>query len=619
MLNLLNEFIFAPVKTGYSDGKGNVTEKHLNFYRARNKEIGAIIPEPLYLSPDLREIPTQIGIDDDQKLGGLRNLTAVIKEHGAKAVAHLNHPGRMSNPKIPGNRFISSTDKACENGGAIPVAMGKPEMDEVKELFVSAAVRAEKAGFDILELQFGHGYLLAQFLSPAVNDRKDEYGGSFTNRIKFPLEVLDSVLEAVSAPVIVRLSGDEMTPNGIKLEETVKLAEILADKGIAAIHVSAGTVCSTPPWYFQHMFIPKGKTWEFAEKIAEKINIPVIAVGKINRKEDIEKLKAGGKIKYLAVGRALVADPKFTEKIQEKNPAPIVPCLACSDGCLGGVKAGKGLGCVVNPLVGKEEYVPSTSTLTHNYAVVGGGLAGAEAAITLASKGHKVTLFEKDKIGGQFNLAYLPPKKESLKEIISYYETALKFHGIDIINKEAKESDLSAKKFDGVVLATGSLPAIPPIEGLKEYYWAEVLKDENIVSSKKVVVIGGGLIGTEVAHKLLKKDNEVIIIEMLPEIANGMEMIEKALTLKGFKEENIKIYTKTTVTKIDGKTVYAKNEEELIIKDVDLIIIATGMKSYNPLAEKLQDKIKFTSVGDAAQVGKAQDAIASGFNAVKDW
>jgi len=282
MLKLKNMFIFAPIKTGYGDGSGKVNEKHIAFYKRRCKYLGAVIPEPFYLDKRLREIPAQLGIDNDDKIEGLQKLTSSIHESGSKVIAHLNHPGRMVNPTIPNNYFISSTDRPCENGGATPTRMDKEDIKQVLDLFAKAALRAKKANFDIIELQFGHGYLLSQFISPLVNDRTDEYGGNFDNRIKFPLEVLQAVKESVDLPIIARISGDEMMPNGIKLPEMTAFSKILEEHGVEAIHVSAGTVCSTPPWYFQHMFVPKGKTWEIAGTIKKEISIPVIFVGQIN-------------------------------------------------------------------------------------------------------------------------------------------------------------------------------------------------------------------------------------------------------------------------------------------------------------------------------------------------
>ena len=616
MLNLKNKFIFATVKTGYSDKTGVVTERHLEFYKARGEFLGALIPEPLYLDKGLRELPTQMGIDSDDKIEGLKKLTDTIHQFDTKVVAHLNHPGRMANPKIPGNYFLSSTDLACENGGATPKQMDKDDIKQVVDLFADAAKRAEKAGFDIIELQFGHGYLAAQFISPKVNNRTDEYGGSFENRVKFPLQILDAVKAATNLPIIVRLSGEEMIPDGIKLDEMIKLAKILKNKSVDAIHVTAGTACSTPPWFFQHMFVPKGKTWEFANKIKKAVDIPVIFVGQINEFKDVDKLLNEFKADFIAIGRPLLADPNFVGKYLGSVSGNLRPCLACSEGCLGGVKSGKGLGCSVNPTVGHEKEVFEKASVSKNIAVVGGGLAGMQAAVSLHERGHKVILFEKDKLGGQFLLAPLPPHKDSLVKIIDYLKKELQDKNITIIKKEASLDDFS--NFDEIVVATGSKPVIPPIDGLKNYYWAEVLENHNLPENKRVLVVGGGLIGTEVASKLLSKGNKVFIVEMLGEIARGMEMIEQKLTLKSLQHENVNIFLNTKVKKVDGDKVQIEGQDyKQTIEGIDLIVLATGMKSYNPFENIKQDK-PIHIIGDALKPGKAQDAIHGAYAEAKN-
>jgi len=612
-MQLKNQFIMAPVKLGYSDDSGDVNDKHLQFYIERSKHIGAITPEPLYLDKGLREIPTQIGINNDDKIAGLKKLTDSIHSNGAKVIAHLSHPGRMANPKLPGNYYLSSTDQPCENGGAVPKIMNAEDMEAVKKLFVGAAVRSKKAGFDIIELQFGHGYLLSQFLSPAVNKRNDEYGGSFVNRSRFPLSVLDAVKNSVDLPVIIRISAEEMTPNGIKIEETIELVKILKQRGVDAVHVSAGTVCSTPPWFFQHMFVPKGKTWDFASKIKKAINIPVIFVGRVNSSQDVDQLMKDYKADYIALGRTLVADPDFTGKYLGQTDGAIRPCLACSEGCLGGVKSGQGLHCVVNPLVGYDDEPLKPADKKKKYVVIGAGLAGTQAALTLNERGHEVDIYEKDKIGGQFNLAWLPPNKESLKEIINYFEYELKQKSISVIHQEATAEDLLSNNYDGVLLATGAVPTVPPIKGLKEYFWAEFLEEENLPENQKVVVIGGGLIGIEIASKLVDKKNNVIIVEMLDEVARGMEMIEKTITLKKLNMKNVPVYINTKVEAVDGDKVYLSGEQQVTLEGVDKVVVATGMRSYHPLAKELKDKIPVYLIGDAKKVGKAQDAIRDAF------
>jgi 2,4-dienoyl-CoA reductase (NADPH2) len=617
-MQLKNQFIMAPLKLGYSDASGEVKDKHIQFYIERSKHIGAITPEPLYLEIGLREIPTQIGIDIDEKISGLKKLTDSIHSNGAKVIAHLSHPGRMANPKLPGNYYLSSTDQPCENGGAVPKIMDAADMESVIKLFVDAAVRSKNAGFDIIELQFGHGYLLSQFLSPAVNDRSDEYGGSFENRSRFPLSVLDAVKNSVEIPVIIRISAEEMTPNGIKIEESIELVKILKQRGVDAVHVSAGTVCSTPPWFFQHMFVPKGKTWDFASKIKKAVNIPVIFVGRINSAADVDKIRTQYNADYIALGRALVADPDFAGKYLGQTEGVIRPCLACSEGCLGGVKSGQGLHCVVNPLVGHDDEPLKPADKKKKYAVIGAGLAGTQAALTLNERGHEVDIYEKDKIGGPFNLAWLPPNKESLKEIIDYFEYELKQKSIPVIHQEATAEDLLSKNYDGVLVASGAVPTIPPIKGLKEYFWAEFLEEENLPEGQKVVVIGGGLIGVEIASKLVDNQNSVIIVEMLDEVARGMEMIEKTITLKKLNMKNVPVYINTRVDAVDGDKVYLSGERQVTLEGVNKIAVATGMKSYHPLADELKDKMPVYLIGDAKKVAKAQDAIRDAFITAKE-
>ncbi|MBN2297986.1 MAG: FAD-dependent oxidoreductase [Deltaproteobacteria bacterium] len=617
MLRMKNNFIMPPIKLGYSDGSGKVNERHIAFYRRRCRYLGAVIPEPLYIDKGLREIPTQMGIDSDDKVEGLHALVSSMHESGSKVIAHLNHPGRMANPLIPGNYFVSSTDRPCENGGAIPKRMNAGDMNQVIDLFKNAAIRAEKAGFDAIELQFGHGYLLAQFVSPLVNDRTDEYGGDFKNMIRFPLEVLDSIRKSVDLPLIARVSGDEMIPGSITMSDMVEFSSLLEKHGVCAIHVSAGTVCSTPPWYFQHMFVPKGKTWEMAAAIKKDLHIPVIFVGQINTSEDIERLRAEFPNDYIAVGRALIADPDFIGKYLGEVQGAARPCLACAEGCLGGVKSGQGLSCLVNPRAGKETEIIEPAKTPRRYAVVGGGLAGMEAAIILKQKGHEVDLYEKEDLGGQFNLAPLTPNKKSLHRLVPYLVQKLKDEGITVLFKEAVPSDLM--KYDEAILATGSKPAVPEIPGLDTYFWADILREENLPENKNVLIIGGGLIGVDIATGLIPRNNRITIVKRTTDFGEDMEMIAKKLSLKMMKEKGTVFSDHTYIRKIDGKTVYAeRNGENIQFRDIDIIVVSTGMRSFNPLEETLKDIMPAYVIGDAKKIGNAQDAIRDACETVID-
>ncbi len=612
MLKLRNPYIFAPIKTGYCDRDGLVTVKHLAYYRKRARHVGAVIPEPFYLHSGLREIPAQMGIDGDDKISGLKQLVGVIHEGGARAIAHLNHPGRMANPRIPDNVFLSSTDKACESGGAQPKKMDKKDMAAVRDLFVSAARNAVSAGFDILELQLGHGYLLAQFLSPLVNDRQDEYGGDFTGRSRFPLEVVDAVAGAVDLPVIVRISGAEMVSGGIELEESVALAKELKKHNVAAVHVSAGTVCSTPPWYFQHMFVPRGKTWAMAETIHKEAHLPVVAVGRIDDADTAQKLEKNMPGCYLAVGRALVADPDFVGKVLNKTTGPIRPCLACAEGCLGGVKSGTGLKCLVNPEVGHEHLSIEPAHCMLRVAVVGGGLAGMQAAVTLFDRGHTVDLFENEQLGGQFNLAPLTPHKQSMKRLVPYFQEELQRRKIVPTARKANAADVIGHNV--VIVATGSQPKVPSIPGLHDFRGADILADKELPRDQHVLIIGGGLIGVDVATALIPRGNRITIVKRTTDFGEDMEMIAKKLSLKIMTENGTRFSDRTHIQRIEERTVYAlREEEQVVFEDVDLIVVATGMKSRNELMEQIDGAVPFYMIGDARHVGNAEDAIADAY------
>ncbi|MBN2812991.1 MAG: FAD-dependent oxidoreductase [Bacteroidales bacterium] len=599
----------APIKLGYASGDGKVNERHVAFYEARSPFLGAITIEPLYLDAGLREIPTQLGIDSDDKVAGLTMLVNTIHKHNTKVIAHLSHPGRMANPNIPGNYFISATDKACENGGAIPVKMNNEMMDRVIQQFVDAAKRAEKCGFDMLEVQFGHGYLLAQYLSPAVNTLIGSYNGNLTDRSRYPLKVLQEIKKSISIPVIARISADEMEPRGFHLDEMITFSKLLEQNGIDAIHVSAGSTCSTPPWFFQHMFVPKGKTWEMASAIKHEAKVPVIFVGQVNTVEDINTLKNKYRADYIAIGRAMVADPEFIGKYLGRVKGNIRPCLACSDGCLGNVRKGNGLKCVVNPWVNNKLPELTRAANRERIGVIGGGLAGMQAAIILKERGYEVTLYEKDKLGGQFNLAFLPPGKESLSKIVNYYKDELSLLEIPVVFEEATKDTVLNGHYNRIVMATGATPAIPPVKGLKKYYWTEFLHNDQLPDNETILIIGGGLIGLEVASKLVEGHNRVIIVEMLEETGRGMEPLEKSYTLKKLQANQTQVYTQYKVTEINDHNVTIESNQgtKTTITGIHKIIIAAGMRSYVPF--NLDNQLPVYYIGDAKTVGKAENAI----------
>ena len=615
---LRNSFFMAAVKTGYGDADGNITDRHLAFWEKRSKYVAAIIFEPFFIDKHVRELPTQIGIDNDDKIDGHKKLVETVHHNGAKAVAHINHPGRMANPKLPGNIYLSASDIQCPNGGQKPTALPIDEIKIVQQQYLDAAIRAEKSGYDMIELQFGLGYLIAQFLSPFTNKRNDEYGGSFENRLRFGMEILRGIKSSVALPIIVRISGDEKFEGGLTIEDTIQIVKELEKENADAIHVTSGNVCESPEWYYQHHFIPKGETWQFAKQIKENTSLPVIAVGQITEPIDIAHIFNEQLADFIAIGRALIADPDFVGKYLQLVDGRIRPCSSCLTGCLGRIKIGKDLQCEINPEVGRELEPLVHADEKKNYAVVGGGMSGMEAAITLQQRGHKVTLFEKNELGGQFNYAPLPSQKQSLQKQIDYLKHELE--DIHIIRKEAVAEDLIGK-FDGVIIATGSKPFIPSIDGLTEYKWAEILYKTNIPKNKNVLIIGGGLIGVEIANTLVDYGNKVIIIEMLDEIGRDMEMVTRKLNLMKLQKNNVLVYTNKKVSFIRNSSAMLKSKnvfDDFWVDKIDIYVVAAGMIPDKQLIEKLENKMPYYVVGDADKIGDVVSAVQSGYFIAKE-
>jgi len=291
--------------------------------------------------------------------------------------------------------------------------------------------------------------------------------------------------------------------------------------------------------------------------------------------------------------------------------------LACEQGCLGGLRAGQGLKCLVNPEVGKENEPVKAAKMVKKIAVIGGGLAGMQAALTLNERGHKIDLYEKNSLGGQFNLAHLTPHKKSMECLVPYFVNELKHKRINVIYKETTSADILSK-YDGIILATGSKPAVPAIDGLDKFFWADIMLEENIPSDKKILIIGGGLIGVDIATALIPRNNKVIIVKRTTDFGEDMEMISKNLSIKMMKEKDVMFSDYTHIKKIDKRTVYAeRNGEKITFNDIDIIVVSTSMNSYNPLEKELVKKMPVYTIGDARKVGNVLNAIHDGYETAK--
>jgi 2,4-dienoyl-CoA reductase-like NADH-dependent reductase (Old Yellow Enzyme family) len=393
-VNLVNRFVFPPVKIGRGKPDGTVTDHQITFYRqiAKNGP-GVVITEPVSVTADGREHPKQPCIHLPESVGELRKIVDVIHEEDRLACLHLNHGGAAANPKIIGGQPKAPSVMTCvARQGNVSEALTEQEIESILDGYKSAAQKANQAGFDIIEIQGGHGFLISQFLNGKLNKREDRYG---RDRSLFAREALSAVKQgAPEIPCILRISGNEMSPEfGISQEDLLPLLKLAEEIGINAIHVGMGNACFSPPWYFHHTSLPDKPQIDALAWVCDHTAIPVIVAGRMGRKEKLIQILDQGLCDLVALGRPLIADPDLIEKWQNAKEEDIIYCGYCLQGCLHRMKSGEPLGCNLNPEIGLPELVPTSNPM--KVLVAGGGPAGMSAALYMSRRGHKITLAEK--------------------------------------------------------------------------------------------------------------------------------------------------------------------------------------------------------------------------------
>ncbi len=613
-----NRLIMAPVKTAFSNTEGEVNHRHLAYCRRRAEGgIGAIIVEPMYIDILGKEHPKQLGISSYKHIEGLRELVKSIHEGGALAIAHLNHGGRAANPKATGHPPEAPSEIPCPRTGVKPTVMSVDRIQEVVYEFVGAVERAIEAGFDIIELQFGLGYLISQFIESSTNQRRDEYGGVLENRLRFGKEVLESVfnIPGLKTPVMARISAT-ITGDPRELDNAIQLAAWLESAGVSAIHTASGSNCDSPPWYFQHMRLPGGKNLEWAAKIKEKVSIPVIAAGRMGDPALIRESLGKGAIDGVALGRPLIADPEMPNKMKEGKDDDVLRCGACLQGCLTKAKSGEGVSCIMNPEVGREaELIPKAETVK-KIVIIGGGPAGMQAGLTIDKRGHRVVLFDENELGGKFNLAVIPPGKEEMKKPLLSIIHQVRKSKIDVrTGHRATIEDITAENPDHVILASGSKPVIPNIDGMERYFTCDEILTNDKEIGEKALIIGGGMVGLETAELLAKKGKKVAVVEILDQVAGDMEMITAKLLLKSLAANNVCLLTKTNIKRFEESKAYIESESgEELLGEFDSVILAAGNTPITELEKDVRERgIDVQLIGDAKQPGNILKAVHEGF------
>jgi NAD(H)-dependent 7beta-hydroxy-3-oxo-delta4-cholenoic acid oxidoreductase len=592
--------------------------------------VGLIIFETVTVDERFPYIMQSVGLWDDSLIPGFKRFVDAIHAHGAKLAPQISHPGPESFSFIKGIQPVGPSPALCKTSGQVCRELAIEEIAPIVEQYGEAARRARDAGCDAIELHAAHSYMLAgSFLSPLRNKRIDSYGGTIDGRLRFLLEVLGSVKAKAGPdfPVILRISGDEYLPGGRTLEDTLYIAPKLVEAGVDAFEISGGVQPELTWRVIPPTGTPLGLNVPAAAAVKQVVDVPVMVVGRINNPLLAEDILQKGHADITVMGRALLADPELPNKAAEGRFDDIAPCAACGLGCVGEQMKMRPMTCVINPSVGREKEMPLVpAARSKTVLIAGGGPGGLEAARVAAVRGHQVTLCEKGaKLGGQLNAAAMAPTKQEISLWIQYLVAQVEKAGVRVeLNQEVTAQLIEERKPDVVVVATGGEWLVPPIPGLdreKVIDGSDVLQGKVNPRRAKVLVIGGGSTGCEVADAIaghgdnpLDAESAVTIVEMLPGLALDAVPATRMLLLQRLRERGVKSITSATVKEIsDAGVVFARDGQEETIRGMDHIVLACGTRPADYLSDKIRDKVPEVHViGQAKQECRALEAISEG-------
>lgn len=630
-VTLRNRMVSAPM--GFPDltEDGCLTEGAIAFYENRAKGGAAVvtISEACVDYAHGKSHGRLINLTNPGVLAGLTNAARAIKRHGALANIELNHAGMLSDFDVveeertgDSNYHYGPVD--CLVNNTQVKGMSKEMIAETVKKWADGAALCKKAGFDMVMIHAGHGWLIHQFLSPLTNTRTDEYGGSFINRCRLALEIIDAVREKVGPgfPIEVRFSGIELAEGGVSQADAIEFAKLIQDK-VDILHVSAG---GEPEFHVTHppMFAEEGCNVWLAAEIKKHVHIPVATVGALIEPAHMEEIIASGKADIVCMARALLADPEFPKKVEQNRTDEILRCIRCFV-CHAERMLTQTRVCALNPEIGREYEAKfaKPATKSKNVLVVGGGPGGMQFAVTAAQRGHKVTLCEKsDALGGNLRSEYNVPFKSSFPKYTKTMARRMELEGVEVrLNTEVTPEYVREFAPDALIIAVGAESLILPLPGIdsKKVIPGTELEKREVEIGKKVVVLGGGMVGCESGLYLAQKGHEVTIVEMRDTVAPDSNPRHRPALLKQLAEHA------TIHTGLKGKTV---TEEGLLCEDkdgnevlleADTILSASGLRPLSEVVDSLRGTAPIVEViGDCVKPDIIRGATFRAYHAALD-
>lgn len=623
-MTVKNRFVVPPMGNNFANPDGTWSDQSVAYYAERAKgQFGLITIEATVVHHGAKGGPKKPCLYDDSSIESLKKITDACHAQGAKVSIQLQNAGPEGNAKNAGAPIEAASAIPSVYGKDTPVEVPTEKVYELVKGYGDAAERAMKAGADAVEIHMAHGYLVNSFISPRTNKRVDEFGGNFENRMRFPRLIVEEVKRRVGGKVAIlaRINSSDEVEGGDDVHDSAAIAAYLEDSGVEGLHVSRA-VHIKDEYMWAPTAVHAGFSADLVTEIKRAVSIPVITVGRYTEPYYAELLLREGRADLVAFGRQSLADPHMPEKAMNDNLEDLVPCIACLQGCVANMYKGEPICCLVNPFLGHEAQGYPKAEKSKKVMVIGGGVAGMCAAFVAAERGHDVSLYEStDKLGGNMRLAAYPPGKGDITNMIRSYIVRCEKAGVKIhMNTTVDLEMVKAEKPDAVIVSTGSRTLILPIEGIENpaIIHGSDLLDGKRAAGKKVLVVGGGMVGCETAAFLGEQQHDVTVIEYRDTVGADVIHEHRVFLMEDFKNYGIKEITGAKVCKFfdDGVEYESPDGSRHEVRGFDSVVLSMGFKNYNPFAEQLEELgQEVYVVGDATRARRALDATKEAYAA----